>query len=57
METPFVSSKDIKTLKDARAYLKSRAKDAVLAWRSGHHLEGHTINNPMELAIYIARFW
>ena len=57
MDTPFFSSNDIKTLKDARAYLKSRAKDAVLAWRSSHHLEGHTINNPMELAIYIARFW
>ncbi len=53
----FFSSKDINTIEQARAYLKSRAKDAVLAWRSGHHLEGHTFNNPIELAKYLARFW
>ena len=53
----FTSSHDINTIEQARAYLKRRAKDAVLAWRLGHHLEGHTINNPIELAKYIARFW
>lgn len=52
----FFSSSDITTIEQARAYLKSRAKDAVLAWRIGHHLN-KPINNPIDLAKYIARFW
>lgn len=51
----FISSRDITTLDFARAYLKSRAKDAVACFRSNHLNVQFT--SPIELAQFLARYW
>ena len=57
----FTSSHDIKTIEQARAYLKRHAKDAVAAYRGGdHRFESPLLRkftHPIELAKYLARFW
>ena len=59
--TTFTSYQDIKTIEQARAYLKRRAKDAVAAYREGDNRFTSPMlrqfTHPVELAHYIARYW
>lgn len=61
MTETFFSSKDIKTVADARAYLKRRAKDAVAAYKAGDHRFQNPLlkrfTHPIELAKYITRYY
>lgn len=51
----FRGSRDIVTIEDARAYLKSRAKDAVACFRENHLAA--KFDNPIDLAQFLARYW
>lgn len=48
----FYSADDIKTLAQAREYLRSRMKDAVACY-----FEVRSFASPIELARHLMRFW
>ena len=51
----FISSRDITTIEQARAYLKRRAKDAVACYKVNHL--NVRFSNSIELAQFLARYW
>ena len=53
MSEHFLSSKDIQTIQQARKYLRSRMKDAVLCWKRTEP----KFKNPIVFAQYLARYW
>lgn len=49
-------SDNIQTIEQARAYLKSRAADAVACYKELRYIR-EPFRNPIELARYLARYW
>ena len=50
----FIGSKDIETIEQARAYLKSRARDAVECYKMAPR---GTFTSTVQLAKYLAMYW
>lgn len=56
METLFIGSKDITDVGIARAYLRSRSKDAVQCWQGMPAVDRSQLNI-ITFAQYLIRYW